>query len=96
MQCWGIEWPEGFRCNSYARYGSYFERVLVEWDVHQYEGTFVVAKIRKKEWPRYDAKFIVTLRRVLEGGIDANRTIAKVRTPEEALAACLFYDGRNR
>lgn len=94
MRRWGIEWPEGFQCDGSARYGDHFERVRVEWHSSMHEATLVVAKLKEKEWPRYDAKFIVRRRRVAEGGVGTDHSIARVRTPEEALAACLFYNGR--
>lgn len=94
MQWWGIEWPEGFRCDDSTRYGDHFERVRVEWHSDMHDAALVVAKLKEKEWPRYDAKFIVRRRRYNNLGIGTDHSIARVRTPEEALAACLFYDGR--
>lgn len=92
MKCWGIEWPAGwvaYYSGDGRKYNTYVTRAdnkAPRVMVYRYRA----AAVRKESLPgEYQA--------VVAGDAGNNwsrRALGIFKTPEEALAACLFYDGR--
>lgn len=86
MQCWGIEWPDG-----YTREEVTDTRTYYKWRVAHTNSSFVSFSILRKKKKHIDWRAYLVGIREPGARFDVERW---VDTPQEALAFCLFYTGK--